>query len=125
MSVVSSLIHRGEDKHGADSSRVDESVEGAGAYTTWFYSTLILQIVVIYLGKKRKLTRRTRIQFLFRCAYLMADWVATVALGVLLNNLGEVTEDMVRRRALNVDTELAAFWAPFLLLYLGGPNVEN
>jgi len=47
----------------------------------------------------------------------MADWVATVALGVLLNNLGEVTEDMGRRRALNVDTELAAFWAPFLLLY--------
>ncbi|KAL3571593.1 hypothetical protein D5086_025497 [Populus alba] len=52
------------------------------------------------------------------CAYLMADWVATVALGVLLNNLGEVTQDMGRRRALNADTELAAFWAPFLILYL-------
>ncbi|KAI5563903.1 hypothetical protein BDE02_14G023700 [Populus trichocarpa] len=48
----------------------------------------------------------------------MADWVATVALGVLLNNLGEVTKDMGRRRALNADTELAAFWAPFLLLVL-------
>ncbi|CAK7323734.1 unnamed protein product [Dovyalis caffra] len=52
----------------------------------------------------------------------MADWVATVALGVLLNNLGEVTRDMGMHRVLNVDTELAAFWAPFLLLHLGGPD---
>ncbi|KAG6749116.1 hypothetical protein POTOM_046159 [Populus tomentosa] len=59
------------------------------------------------------------------CAYLMADWVATVALGVLLNNLGEVTKDMGRRRALNADTELAAFWAPFLILYLGKVDVSN
>lgn len=89
----------------------------SGNDTTRFYLALILQIVLIYLGKKRKLTGRTRIQFLLWCPYLMADWVATVALGALLNNLGEVTKDMGRRRALNVDTELAAFWAPFLLFY--------
>ncbi|KAJ6328122.1 hypothetical protein OIU77_009918 [Salix suchowensis] len=84
--------------------------------------SLILQVVLIFSGNRRKFTSRARIRFLLWCAYLMADWVATVALGVLLNKLGEVTKGMGRHRALNGNTDLAAFWAPFLLLHLGGPD---
>ncbi|KAF9668573.1 hypothetical protein SADUNF_Sadunf14G0017800 [Salix dunnii] len=84
--------------------------------------SLFLQVVLIFSGNRRRFTSRTRIRFLLWCAYLMADWVATVALGVLLNKLGEVTKDMGRHRALDGNTDLAAFWAPFLLLHLGGPD---
>ncbi|KAJ6679141.1 hypothetical protein OIU79_018991 [Salix purpurea] len=84
--------------------------------------SLILQVVLIFSGNRRKFISRTRIRFLLWCAYLMADWVATVALGVLLNKLGEISKDMGRHRALNGNTDLAAFWAPFLLLHLGGPD---
>ncbi|CAK7347559.1 unnamed protein product [Dovyalis caffra] len=71
--------------------------------------SLVLQIALIFFGNRRKATSRTRIWFLLWCAYLMADWVATVAPGVLLNKLGEATKDMGRRRVLNV-------------LHLGGPD---
>ncbi|KAJ6675805.1 hypothetical protein OIU85_011911 [Salix viminalis] len=84
--------------------------------------SLILQVVLIFSGNRRKFISRTRIRFLLWCAYLMADWVATVALGVLLNKLGEITKGLGRHRALNGNTDLAAFWAPFLLLHLGGPD---
>ena len=40
---------------------------------------------------------------------MIADWVAIVALGVTSNNLGD-------------GIQLTAFWAPFLLLHLGGPE---
>ncbi|KAJ6878798.1 hypothetical protein NC652_032360 [Populus alba x Populus x berolinensis] len=65
----------------------------------------------------RKMRKERELHDLVLLSPHFAD--TTVALGVLLNNLGEVTKDMGRRRALNADTELAAFWAPFLILYLG------
>ncbi|KAJ7951470.1 DUF594 family protein [Quillaja saponaria] len=49
----------------------------------------------------------------------MADSVATYALGILSNNLGNKTNDA---GPLDSDSQLTAFWAPFLLLHLGGPD---
>ncbi|GLU15557.1 hypothetical protein SLE2022_320350 [Rubroshorea leprosula] len=40
-------------------------------------------------------------------AYLLADWVATFTIGLMLPAAG---------------SEILAFWAPFLLLHLGGPD---
>ncbi|THG08161.1 hypothetical protein TEA_002601 [Camellia sinensis var. sinensis] len=45
--------------------------------------SLILQILLILLGKRRKYIARTWIRVTLWSAYLMADWVVTVALGVI------------------------------------------
>ncbi|XP_020534858.2 uncharacterized protein LOC105633651 [Jatropha curcas] len=85
--------------------------------------SLVLQILLIFFGNRRKYSRRTWVRVLLWCAYLMADWVATVALGVLLNNMGDLYEDNKSKKPkLDADTQLTAFWAPFLLLHLGGPD---
>ena len=51
-----------------------------------------------------------------------ADWVATVALGVISNNPGDTTESIGKDGSLIDEIQLTAFWARFLLLHLGGPN---
>ncbi|XP_002510230.3 uncharacterized protein LOC8278883 [Ricinus communis] len=84
--------------------------------------SLSLQIILIFFGKRRKYMSKVWIRFLLWSAYLMADWVATVALGVLLNNMGDVYEEGRKAANLDADTQLTAFWAPFLLLHLGGPD---
>ena len=84
--------------------------------------SLMLQIVLIIFGNRRKYTSKTWIRIVLWCAYLMADWVATVALGVISNNLGDTTESIGNDGSLNDNIQLTAFWAPFLLLHLGGPD---
>ena len=54
--------------------------------------SLTLQTILIILGNRRKYTSRSWIRIVLWCAYLTADWVATVALGVISNNLGDVME---------------------------------
>ncbi|XP_021749467.1 uncharacterized protein LOC110715205 isoform X1 [Chenopodium quinoa] len=76
--------------------------------------SLLLQVMLIVLGKQRKRDRRKRIRYTLWLAYLSADWVATVALGSLSNQQGDDTVD-----SSNV---LKALWAPILLLHLGGPD---
>ncbi|KAM4110700.1 hypothetical protein ACJW30_05G011600 [Castanea mollissima] len=84
--------------------------------------SLVLQIVLIFIGNRRKYTRRTWIRIVVWCAYLMADWVATVALGVISNNLGDIMNSSGKDESPNDAIYLTAFWAPFLLLHLGGPD---
>ncbi|XP_048234890.1 uncharacterized protein LOC8270919 isoform X1 [Ricinus communis] len=86
------------------------------------FVSLVLQVTLILLGNRRKFTSRPWLRIFLWCAYLMADWVATVALGVLSNNLGDVIESIGKNGSLDANTELTAFWAPFLLLHLGGPD---
>ncbi|XP_075664629.1 uncharacterized protein LOC142634223 [Castanea sativa] len=84
--------------------------------------SLTLQTILIILGNRRKYTRKIWIRIVLWCAYLSADWVATVALGVISNNLGDVTESIGKDGSLSESIQLTAFWAPFLLLHLGGPD---
>lgn len=76
--------------------------------------SLSLQVILITFGSKRKSTTSRWINFLVWSAYLSADWVATVALGILARSLGS--------NAPNQNHSLQSFWAPFLLLHLGGPD---
>ncbi|XP_017978224.1 PREDICTED: uncharacterized protein LOC108662403 [Theobroma cacao] len=76
--------------------------------------SLSLQVILIAFGSKRKSTTSTWINFIVWSAYLSADWVATVALGILARSLGS--------NAPNQNHSLQSFWAPFLLLHLGGPD---
>lgn len=78
--------------------------------------SLTLQISLIYSGNKRKHIAKRRIRILIWCAYLLADWVATVALGLLVDRQGNSSNREYG------DLTLMAFWAPFLLLHLGGPD---
>lgn len=73
--------------------------------------SLKVQIILIAFGSKRKVTRNIWVKILVWSAYMSADWVATVALGILAKGDSGKTEH-----------PLETFWAPFLLLHLGGPD---
>ncbi|XVF06193.1 hypothetical protein REPUB_Repub06bG0026400 [Reevesia pubescens] len=81
--------------------------------------SLLVQIVLIVLGKHRRHIPDTWIRVVVWSAYLLADSVATIALGILSNDLGDIYNDGGK---LERDNELTALWAPFFLLHLGGPD---
>ncbi|GKV20220.1 hypothetical protein SLEP1_g30378 [Rubroshorea leprosula] len=104
--------------------------------------SLTLQIVLITTGNRRKYIRGTWFRIIVWFAYMMADSVATIALGILSNDLGQIyhgeghnnlgTNALIyddkghmnvgTKAYINEGTKLKAFWAPFFLLHLGGPD---
>ncbi|XP_076892286.1 uncharacterized protein LOC143543979 [Bidens hawaiensis] len=84
--------------------------------------SLTLQVSLIHSGHRRKYIARRRIRIFIWCAYLMADWIATVALGLLVDRQGNSGGFNINSIKEYGDLELMAFWAPFLLLHLGGPD---
>ncbi|KAL5755609.1 hypothetical protein ACOSQ2_020355 [Xanthoceras sorbifolium] len=83
--------------------------------------SLFLQIVLITFGSRRRFTTGSWIRIIVWLAYLMADWVATVALGNLASMQGDsTTADSSTNKKKN--SQFQEFWAPFLLLHLGGPD---
>lgn len=82
--------------------------------------SLTLQILLIALGNRRKHNTRNWIRIVLWLAYLSADWVATVSLGVLSNSQGDSKDDSPDY--LDPNYVIMAFWAPFLLVHLGGPD---
>ncbi|KAL3524731.1 hypothetical protein ACH5RR_013103 [Cinchona calisaya] len=85
--------------------------------------SLIFQVVLILLGHRRKyMAKRTSTRLLIWSAYLLADWVATVALGVISQDTLDDCKVKGSTTADNLMDELVSFWAPFLLLHLGGPD---
>ncbi|KAL8128750.1 hypothetical protein V2J09_017905 [Rumex salicifolius] len=81
-------------------------------------SSLALQIALILSGKRRKYSGIIWFRFFVWSTYLLADWVATLALGVIANNLEETHGSTPP----NQEDILMWFWAPFLLVHLGGPD---
>ncbi|CAL9166814.1 unnamed protein product [Musa hybrid cultivar] len=77
--------------------------------------SLGLQIVLIVASLFRKRCQNRLLSFILWTSYLGADYVAALALGNLLNDETEASEQ-------NINGDLTAFWAPFLLLHLGGPD---
>ncbi|KAK1576842.1 hypothetical protein Q3G72_016928 [Acer saccharum] len=82
--------------------------------------SLVLQIVLITLGNRRKHNHKHWIRIVVWCVYLSADFIATFALGIITNNVSDIYDE--EGGSMTADTELTAFWAPFLLLHLGGPD---
>ncbi|XP_042489789.1 uncharacterized protein LOC122069772 [Macadamia integrifolia] len=77
--------------------------------------SLFLQIILILTANLRKRRSTKWVAFVLWMAYLAADWVATFSLGIIsstLNNPGQHWYDF----------NMLAFWTPFLLLHLGGPD---
>ncbi|XP_020232190.1 uncharacterized protein LOC109812611 [Cajanus cajan] len=81
-------------------------------------SSLIFQITLVLLGNKRKHRTSTWLRITLWFSYLLADWLATISLGVLSNKVGDSTEgDFVEPKYV-----IISLWAPLLLIHLGGSD---
>ncbi|XP_059436866.1 uncharacterized protein LOC132169945 [Corylus avellana] len=82
--------------------------------------SLSLQTLLILFAPFRKRTGRGFLMLLIWLAYLVADWAANFAVGLISNS----QKDIRQRDPLKPDdhADILAFWAPFLLLHLGGPD---
>ncbi|TXG54183.1 hypothetical protein EZV62_019439 [Acer yangbiense] len=81
--------------------------------------SLSLQTLLILMAPLRKGTANKLIILLIWSAYLLADWAANFAVGLISNSQGDRLRDHDHLRE---NSDLLAFWAPFLLLHLGGPD---
>ncbi|PWA72253.1 hypothetical protein CTI12_AA271210 [Artemisia annua] len=74
--------------------------------------SLSLQTLLILFAPIRKRSSSYWIIMPLWSIYLLADWVANFSIGLIMNSKGN--HDM--------EEDLLAFWAPFLLVHLGGPD---
>ncbi|XP_027118085.1 uncharacterized protein [Coffea arabica] len=79
--------------------------------------SLFFQMVLLSLATFRKRTGNRIVNATIWSVYLLADWLAAFAVGLISNGQSNDNPDKFR-----VNKDLAAFWAPFLLLHLGGPD---
>ncbi|XP_048139650.1 uncharacterized protein LOC115741368 [Rhodamnia argentea] len=79
--------------------------------------SLFLQLTLASQGSRRKSIFKNWIQVW--TTYLMADSIVTLSLGILSNRLANIKETM---GMIDPKSQIIAFWAPFLLLHLGGPD---
>ncbi|KAM4102073.1 hypothetical protein ACB094_05G195600 [Castanea mollissima] len=77
--------------------------------------SLWLQAILVLFAFLRKRTRSKLVHGLIWFAYLLADWIAPVAIGLISKSEGVGCEAKGNK-------DLMAFWASFLLLHLGGPD---
>uniref|UniRef100_A0A0E0M6R9 DUF4220 domain-containing protein n=1 Tax=Oryza punctata TaxID=4537 RepID=A0A0E0M6R9_ORYPU len=74
-----------------------------------------LQVILVFVAPTRKRSCHPLPHFAVWSGYLVAGWVAVVGLGLLLYNLSITTSN-------NGSSSIFAFWTPFLLLHVGGPD---
>ncbi|XP_021284262.1 uncharacterized protein LOC110416573 [Herrania umbratica] len=80
--------------------------------------SLLLQSFLTLVAPFRISTRRRPLIALIWCAYLIADAAANYAIGLITNS----QRTQSNPSGLKGDSDLLAFWAPFLLLHLGCPD---
>ncbi|KAF8011294.1 hypothetical protein BT93_J1796 [Corymbia citriodora subsp. variegata] len=81
--------------------------------------SLFLQLTLATQGFRRKSLYKYWIRVVVWTTYLSADSVATLTLGVISNRLANIKEV---QGTIDARSQITAFWAPFLLLHLGGPD---
>ncbi|XP_074325516.1 uncharacterized protein LOC141663628 [Apium graveolens] len=84
----------------------------------FIFVSLFLQTVLILVAPLRKRTSRSWVIMPLWSAYLLADWAANFAVGLIASSNG----DSNSKGKKSTDADLLAFWAPFLLVHLGGPD---
>ncbi|KAI3740792.1 hypothetical protein L2E82_31266 [Cichorium intybus] len=86
--------------------------------------SLFLQTFLILMAPFRKRTKHKRIIMPLWSAYLLADWAASFAVGLISNSQGNPNDTQGKKgvRVAVENEDLLAFWAPFLLVHLGGPD---
>ena len=80
--------------------------------------SLFLQAFLVSFASQRRRSKSTFIVFFIWSAYLLADWVAAVAIGVITQTQTETCDQPPG----DSGDDLLAFWASFLMLHLGGPD---
>jgi hypothetical protein len=80
--------------------------------------SLFLQILLIVIGNRRKYHTRIVLGGLVWIAYLSADWVTSYALSSVSRSQGGSGTNCINPTPNNIP----AFWAPILLVHLGGPD---
>ncbi|KAL3720509.1 hypothetical protein ACJRO7_005340 [Eucalyptus globulus] len=81
--------------------------------------SLFLQLTLLTQGFRRKSIYKYWIRVVVWTTYLLADFIATLTLGVVSYRLAIIKET---KGAIDPKSQITAFWAPFLLLHLGGPD---
>ncbi|KAK7286751.1 hypothetical protein RJT34_21971 [Clitoria ternatea] len=85
--------------------------------------SLVSQLILIVLGNRRRYKPNICTRALVWSTYLLADWVAAVAMGAISSNLGEYYKGNHKKFSkYYINPQLLAFWAPFFLMHLGGPD---
>lgn len=88
--------------------------------------SLALQTFLVLFAPSRKRTTNKFVILLIWSAYLLADWVANFCVGLISNggdnDAAAPAAAPAPAAAIDAADDLKAFWAPFLLLHLGGPD---
>ena len=79
--------------------------------------SLAIQTILTLTGGKRKNSASDMLSILLWVTYMVADWAVTVSLSVLSNHARSSCD-----HSLDSNIVITLFWAPFLLLHLGGPD---
>ncbi|XP_027340999.1 uncharacterized protein LOC113854283 [Abrus precatorius] len=79
--------------------------------------SLTLQIILIFMAPMRKRTKKSILVMLLWSTYLLADYTANFCVGLISNKYAD--ED---KPSSTINDFVLAFWTPFLLLHLGGPD---
>ncbi|POO02152.1 hypothetical protein TorRG33x02_019360 [Trema orientale] len=84
--------------------------------------SLSLQIFLVFFAPFRMRTTKVWLISLIWSAYLLADWAAAFAIGLISNSQTNIIDNPNPAGQQIGHGNLSAFWAPFLLLHLGGPD---
>ncbi|KAJ6897636.1 hypothetical protein NC652_024437 [Populus alba x Populus x berolinensis] len=80
--------------------------------------SLFLQILLVVTGNRRKYSSGIGLAWFVWIAYLSADWVATLAMGIASRSQGGLETNPTNP----TPNFIPSFWAPVLLVHLGGPD---
>ncbi|KAF8011298.1 hypothetical protein BT93_J1800 [Corymbia citriodora subsp. variegata] len=83
--------------------------------------SLTIQVLLIVFGHRRKYQPDVWLKALVWSCYLVADATAIYGLGKITSQLKQVQRGAAAQEQ-DWNTQMIAFWAPFLLLHLGGPD---
>ncbi|XP_019193736.1 PREDICTED: uncharacterized protein LOC109187837 [Ipomoea nil] len=90
--------------------------------------SLAFQIVLIFAAPSRIRAKSSSCIFTLWSVYLLADYIATFGIALINNDSkiqtisDESSSSSSSCGAVKDDSAIAALWAPFLLLHLGGPD---
>ncbi|KAK2640120.1 hypothetical protein Ddye_027915 [Dipteronia dyeriana] len=85
--------------------------------------SLSLQTFLILFAPLRKRTGHKLIIMLIWSVYLVADWAANFAVGLISDSQRDTHDNQCNSSRVPAENSyLLAFWPPFLLLHLGGPD---
>lgn len=85
--------------------------------------SFVLQIFLFFIGGlRRRNGHKMLVRFPIWLAYLLADLVAVYALGYLSRHVATTSSKDERQGPTGQTHQLTFFWAPFLLIHLGGQD---